>query len=45
MDSRLIGFADHYWSEYMGKIGAAVAPTSRNKSAESQTFGASSQPT
>lgn len=26
MDSRLIGFADHYWSEYMGKIAAAVEP-------------------
>lgn len=26
MDSRLVGFADHYWSEYLGKIAAAVEP-------------------
>ncbi|KAB2950316.1 MAG: DUF1572 domain-containing protein, partial [Thermoanaerobaculia bacterium] len=26
MESRLIGFADRYWTEYMGKIAAAVEP-------------------
>jgi uncharacterized damage-inducible protein DinB len=26
MRSRLAGFAEHYWSEYLGKIAAAVEP-------------------
>ena len=26
MNRRLVGFADHYWSEYLGKIAAAVEP-------------------
>ncbi len=28
MNSRLIEFAEHYWSEYLGKIERAVAPLS-----------------
>jgi uncharacterized damage-inducible protein DinB len=28
MNSRLIEFAEHYWSEYLGKIEQAVAPLS-----------------
>ncbi|MBP9146926.1 MAG: DUF1572 family protein, partial [Thermoanaerobaculia bacterium] len=26
MNSRLVEFAEHYWSEYLGKIEQAVAP-------------------
>jgi uncharacterized damage-inducible protein DinB len=31
MDSRLISFAEHYWSEYLGKIEAAVEPLSEEQ--------------
>lgn len=31
MNSRLIDFAEHYWSEYLGKIEQAVAPLSEDQ--------------